>query len=1148
MTDTTQAEKLQASIDALEAQRAMLGDVVVDTALVALRAQLAALTVPPPEPAPPAEQRRLISIIFTDIVGSTSLAEKMDPEEWRQIVAQLHSGVGGIIDHHHGTVAQYLGDGLLAFFGAEESREQDAENAIRAALEIQVQLAGYQQPIGDGTISQPSDLRPLNLQLRIGIHTGFVVVGELGAEAHKEFTATGDAMNLAARVQSAAPPGAILISHDTYRYVRGVFDVTPRPPLTVKGKQEPIQTYLVRRAKPRPFRTVSRGVAGIETQTVGRDREIKQLRDAYLNAFEQRRLVWAQLIGEAGVGKSRLLADTNEWIELREETVWLLRARAFSGDENQPYSTVRRMWFDRFQIAEDSPLAEAERRWVEKFLELAGTVSSDPNLGAEAAHVLGLLIGLPFSSSPYIGAMRNDPKQLQGRAFVVSRALLARLRATGPVIVLLEDLQITDASSREWLSQVVLGGPQESANGLFILGTARPEWEPLESMSSLQEGGPATYVEIKLEPLSDEATEELVHELLSRVEGVPDAVVDGIVLRAEGIPYYAEEMVNWFLDRGIIDSERDPWQFLPTRLKESPLPTTLQHLLLTRLSALSESEREALQRGAIFGRHFWTGGVQALGVPASAEVLGHLQPRGLVEAQAESSLAGETEWSFTQALLREVTYESVLKRERASLHKSAAQWLEEQARRADRIDEFAGLIAEHSERAGEMSAAADWYIRAGERAQTSSALTEARRFFDRALELLPPVDRERRWRALLGRATVLDLRGERESQKADIEALLELAEAVDDDARKAEAHYHRMRYAAAMSENQQVLSEADQAIAAARRAGNVAIELHAMGAKTVHLTRMGNLEAAGRLAEETLARAEAAGDDQAQANPFHAIAIHYGEAGNDGRAVQLFAQSIESARRLGDRTAEAFATGMLGYEYVLLGLYKMGRSTIERSLALCEAIGHRRARAYQLQNLGMVYWRTGDGRTARRLEEQASAECAAVADPFGQAACFLYLGYIVESAGDYGAGARRFSEAREGFAKLENATQLHEALAGEARCALAQGRLEEAQRLAIEIWDFLREHGGGGMECTARVYLTCAEVFEALTELASPAGSADDPNRPVRLVVEAGYRELMERANQITNAEWHKSYLENVEENRMLVEMWGRVQRSQVRR
>jgi len=259
----THLDQLRHSMAVLESQRATLGEAVIEPALMALREQLAALEAQAPAVPTPAEERRVISILFTDVVGSTALAESLDPEEWRHTVAVLHERVGEIIQKHQGTVAQYLGDGLLALFGAYSSSEHDPENAIRAALYAQ------------SAVSALNGARPI--QIRVGIHTGLVVMGELGSESKKEFTATGDAMNLAARLQSAAPPGGVLVSHDTYRYVRGVFNVTPQPALTVKGRQEAVQTYLVRAAKPRPFRTVARGVAGIETRTVGREAELGQL-------------------------------------------------------------------------------------------------------------------------------------------------------------------------------------------------------------------------------------------------------------------------------------------------------------------------------------------------------------------------------------------------------------------------------------------------------------------------------------------------------------------------------------------------------------------------------------------------------------------------------------------------------------------------------------------------------------------------------------------------------------------------------------------------------------------------------------------------------------------------------------------------------
>ncbi len=1084
----------------------MLGDAVVEPALAALRLQLDALEAQTPPPPVPTEERRLITIFFADIVGSTALAERLDPEEWRQAVATVHATLGTVIQQHQGTVAQYLGDGILALFGARAAGEHDPENAIRAALDAQTAAAVLQTP------------HPL--KLRIGIHSGPVVVGDLGSDARMEFTATGDAMNLAARLQSAAPAGGILISQDTYNYVRGVFTVAPQPALTVKGKQDPIQTYLVRRVKPRPFRTVTRGVAGIQTRTVGRERELKDLQAAYLVALEQRRVVWAQLVGEAGVGKSRMIDDMRDWIELRLEVVRVFRARAYAGDARQPFSLIRRMWFDRFQIAEDAPLAQAERKWVERFQELGKTGEVEP------AHALGLLVGLPFKDSPYIGGMRGDPAQVKGRAFVVSREFLRRVREENPVELLLEDLQWADSSSWDYLIQVMLDAEiDDSHHGVFVLAAARPEWDPPAVLSSSQ-----NYHRVDLQPLSDEATRELVSELLQRVEGVPEDVIRLIVERSEGVPYFAEEMVNWFVDRGVIDRGREPWRFVPARLKETPLPATLQHLLLTRLSSLNDAERSVLQRGAIFGRNFWAGGLAALGVRQPDTTLQPLQPRGFVEAQPESSFEGETEWSFHHTLLRDVTYESVLKRERTGLHKAAAAWLEEQATRANRLDEFAGLLGEHAERAGEMTAAADWYLQAGDRAKAQGATAEARKFFDRALELLPPIDRERRWRVLLGREEVLGILGEPDAWRADVAALLELAKDLDDDNRLAEVYHRQAEYARRTADYRACLRAAGEAVGAARRASNPLIEAQALGLKAQAETRLGEMDAAARTAEEALARAEALGDDRALALTLARLSTYYLESGHTAQALELNRRHVELDHRLGNRSAEAGGRANEGYACLLLGLYKQGRTSLERALELAEAIGARRPRAYILQNLGYAYFRSGDGRTARQILDRSLVDMVAVDDAYGRAATLNYTGYVLEQSGDIPGAVRRYEEARGIFTDLGVPGPGVDVWAGLARCALAQGHLNDARGHAAGIWQYLAEHGTKGTENPVWIYQTCADILDALNE----------PDQ-ARAAVEAGYRELTDRAEKISDPEWRKSFLENVPEHRAITELWERL-------
>jgi len=1113
-----QMEKLRLSIIALEAQRGMLGDEVVDLALAGLRKQLNELEEQAAKQAVPVEERRLVTILFIDMVGSTIRAEKLDPEEWRQVIARFHTALGEAITAHHGTIAQYLGDGLLAFFGAKESSEHDPENAIRAAL--------------DGQAAVVEQLVSEEVQVRAGIHTGLVVVGELGAEVHKEFTASGDAVNLAARLQSAAPPGGILISHDTYRYVRGVFDVTPRPPLTVKGKSEPLQTYLVRRAKPRPFRSMTRGVAGVETCTIGREAETQVLQAAYLRTYEQHGMLWVQMVSDLGVGKSRLMSDLVDWLDLRAETFRLLRARAFPDEASQPFALVRRLWFDRFQIAEDAPLEQAEAKWVERFREFSSLKEYE-----EPAHALGLLVGLPFMNSPHIKAMRSDPVQVKGRALVVSRELLKSVRRQFPVVLLLEDLQWTDLASWEYLVEVFLGETEgESPNGLFILGTARPDWQPPQELTALLADSPPDEKNFKkcgkliqLKPLSDQAMRLLVMEILQRVETVPESIVALIVERSEGVPYYAEEIVNWFIDHGILETRGEQWRLFPEKLKEQPLPATLQHLLLTRLSSLSQAERAALQRGAIFGRRFWTGGVEALGVTGGAEMFGHLQPRGFVEAQPESRFQGDTEWSFHQSLLQEVTYESVLKRERTALHKVAAGWLENQARQAGRLDEFAGLLGEHCERGGELSAAADWYLLAGRRAFGQGAPREAGSFYTRALELLPPVDRERRWQTLLGREEALAVLGDAEPWKADVTALLELARSLDDDNVLAEATLRQTVFGMLAGDEHIGEKACREALAAARRCGNEAIEAKALAWIGVAAVDRGDKPAAIQNIEEALQLARRLGDESVLSFVLARAAYCYGVLPDIDRAYALYKEQVELDHRLGNRSQEASGLGNLGAGYVWLGQYKQGRSLTEQARTIDETLGSSRSLAYDLTNLGDIYLDTGDLRKARQLMEQALKVISPSHDTRGKIFTLGDLGRVLLAMGDAPGASRRFTEALDLALSQEMAALACEATTSLAACAVMQGQLDEARKYIHEAWDYLKEHGVIGLNNLSVDYRTCAEVFDALGE-----------EENARAVLESGHQALMKVADTINVPEWRQSFLENVPNNRALIEMWER--------
>lgn len=1102
-----QLESLKRSMAVLESQRTTLGDDAVDPAISLLSSEIEALEARREGESDQPEDRRIVTIFFSDIVGSTQLAERLDPEDWRETVAAVHAMAGGAIRDHGGIVVQYLGDGLLALFGAQVAKERDPERAVRAALDIQANID-----------SIPSD-RPI--RLRVGIHTGLVVTGEMGSDAKREFTASGDSMNRASHLQSAAPPGGILISRATYRHVRGIFDFEVQPPIEVKGMADQLMNYRVLRAKTRPYKAVTRGVRGVETRTIGRDDERKQLLAQYHEALDTRGVVWAQLMGEPGVGKTRLLADIADHLEFSQENLRWLRACANEDDERQPFGLVRRMWFDHFQIAEDLPISEVEDRWFEGCIRLGGTGKDFE----EAGEAFGLLVGLPFADRPAAASMRERPMQVKGRGFAVGRELVQLLRDTSPLVILIEDLQWADQSSWEYITEVLLHDPgKEAPNGLFILATARSEWDPHQDLLNFP-----GYKQIDLSPLSDSASRDLVAELLQRVDQIPEELVSSIVASAEGVPYYAEEIVNWFLDRGVIDRRFQPWRFVADRFDEAPLPETLQHLLFTRLNALGKAQQEFLQYGSIFGRSFWDGGLIALDLQSSDEMIGDLEQRGFIKEQPVSTFAGQREWSFHHDLMRVVAYESILKRTRSDLHGAAGVWLESQASVTGRLDEFAGRIGAHSELAGNSDAAVDWFMRAGESAGLQGAIIEARDFFNRTLELLPQTDRERRWNVLVLRDGVLSPLAENQQREEGIAALLDLAREFDDQNRLAEALYRQGVFLQGLGDYPKSAKSLESAVEFARETRNQRLEALTLALIALCQARLGELELAASAAEEALSLVERLGDDATLVRVLNNVAICFESLGDIAKAAILYARQVEVADRLGDIVNEAAGQGNLGYNYALMGMFEKSRDTLEKALRLNEAHGARRSAAYNLLNLALVYWRIGDARTAQQVLEKAFPILLAICDTFGLAIRPSYIALSHEHLGDLGEAMRFFDEAKLALEELGLHGLARDCIAGMARCALAQDSLEEAMQHASELWSQLEEHGASGMELPIRAYVTCAEVFEAL-------GEGDQ----CRKVVEAGYSELMARADKIGDVEWCKRYLENVPEHRAIREMRDR--------
>ena len=662
-----------------------------------------------------------------DVVGSTStIAGHLDPEDTLEIMDGALQRLAFPIMEHGGHVTRFMGDGFKAVFGAPVAREDDPEQAIRAGLSI---LETSQ----DIARELEAQWGIQGFQVRLGINTGLVA---LGGVTEAEDTVMGKPVNLAARLESAAPPGGLLISHDTYRHVRGVFNVEPLEPILAKGFSEPVPVYRVLETKPRAFRVGTLGVEGIETRMVGRHAELQYLQEGLYSAVEEGEGQIVTVIGEAGVGKSRLLYEFQNWIEVCGPDVRFFLGRGRQETQNLPYALLRDTLAFRFQIQESDSVDIVREKVEAGFGEVLGTDES----GQMRAHIIGQLLGFDFSASPYLKGVRDDAEQLRNRGLMYLGEYFQTVSAVMPAVVVLEDIHWADDSSLDAVNQLGRSTPQQR---LLIVCAARTS---LFERRPYWGEGLAYHHIMSLQSLSKRESRHLIDEILRRVEQVPPELHQLLMGGAEGNPFYIEELVKMLVEDGVIVTGTDRWRVEPDRLAQVEVPATLTGVLQARLDSLPPDERKALQQASVVGRIFWDEAVHSLSTGAAPadkrtairnteDDLATLRQRELIYRREESAFAGTREYTFKHAVLRDVTYESVLKRLRKVYHALVADWLIEHS--AERSAEFAGLIAEHLLLAGSTQQAFTYLKTAGEAALASYANPEAESYFRRALNLSP---------------------------------------------------------------------------------------------------------------------------------------------------------------------------------------------------------------------------------------------------------------------------------------------------------------------------------------------------------------------------------------------------------------------------
>ena len=918
------------------------------------------------------DTRKTVTVLFTDVTDSTTLGERLDPESLRDVLGRYFASMRQVIERHGGTVEKYIGDAIMAVFGVPVLHEEDALRAVRAATEMRSALERVNVDI--------RSKRGVALETRTGVNTGPVVVGPGGPG---EAIVVGDTVNVAARLQSSAAPGEIVIGEATLQLVRDAVEVGPAEPLELKGKAEPVTAYRLR--------YVTAGAEGrlrrLDAPMVGRARELELLHRAFDGAAAAHACRRVTIIGAAGVGKSRLVA---EFLGALRDRARVVRGRCVSYGEGISYWPIAEIVRQITGIADGDTAHRAAAR-------IGAFVGGLPEAGAIARGLAGI-VGL-------------DASVAQKEVTWAFRRALEQVASERPLIVLVDDIHWAEEVLLELLVTMV-----DLAQGpILLVCPARPE---LLDDHPDWGGRSVTATTIPLEPLEAGSALELI-DALAPGRALPNAVRRRILEAAEGNPLYVEEYLGMLIDDGLLVAEADGWRARGD-VGSIAVPPTIQAMLSARLDRLTADERAVAERASVVGRVFERSSVVALS-PASdrPDVPGRIEAllRKELIRPDRSGLSQDEAFRFRHLLIRDAAYDRVPKAERAALHERLADWLEVAA--GDRLGEVEPLVGYHLEQAfrfrqelgpidegGRAIArrAAERLIAAGRRAFERSDTGATANLLGRGAALLEPADPIRvAVLPALGRA--LNAIGRFDDAVACIDEALERSEAAGDERTLATARVLRC-----------LLDLEPAATPTERR----------------------------RIADEAAIVFVRLGDDLGQALCWrlrgYASWLDGQAAGEEAAAVR----ALEHARRADAPREEAIIADAISSDLV------QGPTPVPEAIARCEAIrdaapddrGIELAMSHALAHL---HARLGRFELARSL----AARCREIAAESGErasAADMTEVAWDVEMlAGDHEAAARIITEGRDELAALGRASPMHEKFLALSR--LAQGRAVDVDRL-----------------------------------------------------------------------------------------------------
>jgi len=655
-------------------------------------------------------ERKYVTVMFVDVVNSTGVFEKIDPEAVHQIMDGCFQIFLDEVHKYDGTINQFRGDCVMAIFGAPIAHEDHAQRACHAALGIIGAIKDYRRVV--------EKKHKIPFEVRIGLNTGQVVVGSIGNDLRMDYTADGDTTNLASRMESNAKPGTILISPYTYKLIDKLFKTRSLGEISVKGKKDSLNVYelideKVYRQRVGIERRIYSEMVGREDELLGLERQVEKL----INGSG----AIVNILGEAGIGKSRLVAELKN-LDVMEK-VTLLEGKTISIGKNLSFYPITDFLKQWAAIQEKDEQVTA----LEK-LE-AAVKALKPGQANEIIPFIATLMGIKLSGEHAQRVRGIEGEALENLIFKNLRELLIRIAKHGPLVVVVEDLHWADLSSIGFLESIF---QLARRNPILFINPMRPGYEQTSEqlITTLNKESKEYYLEMGLVPLDDVSSEVLIDNML-HIKGLPVSLIKRIVARADGNPYFIEEVVRSLIDEGAL-VVKDGIFASTAKINQVEIPNTINDLLTARIDRLEEKNRDLVKTASVIGRNFFYRILKKV-AEAGLDIDKRLAYLKNIQMISEGQRLEEIEYLFTHALAQEAAYESILMEKRKPLHLAIAQSIEKVF--ANKLHDFYGILSLHYTKGEDFFKAEEYLNKSGEEALKSSASSEAVTFFREALSL-----------------------------------------------------------------------------------------------------------------------------------------------------------------------------------------------------------------------------------------------------------------------------------------------------------------------------------------------------------------------------------------------------------------------------